>query len=50
MGEEEWFMRKAIGWALRQYSHTNPAPVRAFLDAHADSLSKLSFKEASKYC
>ena len=44
---KEFFHRKAIGWALRQYSKTNPAYVVDFLTKH--ELSKLSVKEASKY-
>ncbi len=46
-GEKEFFMRKAIGWALRQYSKTNPDAVRKFINSN--SLSPLSLKEAGKY-
>lgn len=46
-GESEFFMRKAIGWALRQYSKTDPDAVRKFI--HSVTLSPLSIKEASKY-
>lgn len=47
--EEEFFIRKAIGWALREYSKTNPDAVRAFLTENEDRLSSLSIREASKY-
>jgi 3-methyladenine DNA glycosylase AlkD len=48
-GEREFFIRKAIGWALRQYARTNPAAVRHFLDTHRAKLSGLSFREAAKH-
>ena len=47
--EREFFIRKAIGWALRQYARTNPAAVRRFLDSHRERLSGLSFREAAKH-
>lgn len=43
----EFFIQKAIGWALRQYSKTDPEWVRAFLARH--QLSKLAVREGSKY-
>lgn len=46
-GESEFFMRKAIGWALRQYSKFNPPAVSSFLKKQP--LSPLSVREASKY-
>lgn len=49
MHENEFFIRKAIGWALREYSKTNPEAVKAFLAIHEKTLSVLSKKEASKY-
>ena len=45
--ESEFFMRKAIGWALREYSKTNPTAVRRFI--RDTPLSPLSVKEGSKY-
>mgnify|MGYP003618629443 CR=1 FL=1 len=45
----EFFLRKAIGWALRQYARTDPEAVRAFVAAHADELSGLSKREALKH-
>jgi len=43
----EFFVDKAIGWALREYSKTKPEFVREFLRAHR--LSSLSVRECSKY-
>jgi 3-methyladenine DNA glycosylase AlkD len=31
MGSEEFFIRKAIGWALRKYAKTNPGWVKKFV-------------------
>jgi 3-methyladenine DNA glycosylase AlkD len=45
----EFFLRKAIGWALRQYARTDPDAVRAFVTDHADELSGLSRREALKH-
>jgi 3-methyladenine DNA glycosylase AlkD len=47
--EPEFFIRKAIGWALREYSKTDPRAVRAFLKKHRQRLSNLSYTEASKH-
>jgi len=43
---KEFFIQKAIGWALREYSKTNPASVRIFVDSH--TLAPLSRREALK--
>ena len=43
---KEFFIRKAIGWALRQYSKTNPLAVKEF--AKEQPLSNLSYREATK--
>ena len=32
----EFFLRKAIGWALREYAKTDPDEVLAFVDRHTD--------------
>jgi 3-methyladenine DNA glycosylase AlkD len=45
--EKEFFIRKAIGWSLRQYARTNPGAVMAFVDR--TSLSGLSKREALKH-
>ena len=44
--EKEFFIRKAIGWVLREYSKTDPDWVRAFVAAHDAELSPLSKREA----
>jgi 3-methyladenine DNA glycosylase AlkD len=44
---KEFFIRKAIGWALRQYAYTAPNEVRSFLQR--TPLQALSFREASKH-
>jgi 3-methyladenine DNA glycosylase AlkD len=43
---QEFFIRKAIGWILREYSKTNPEYVKQFVQEH--SLSNLSHREALK--
>jgi 3-methyladenine DNA glycosylase AlkD len=43
--DPEFFIRKAIGWALRQYAWTDPGAVRAYVDGHPE-LSGLSRREA----
>ena len=45
----DFFARKAIGWALRQYARTDPEAVQAFLVEHDDALSPLTVREASKH-
>lgn len=46
---QEFFIQKACGWALRQYSKYNGNAVRGFLDEHESHFSKLTIREASKY-
>jgi 3-methyladenine DNA glycosylase AlkD len=47
-GDTEFFIRKAIGWALRSYSYVDPAAVESFVTSHAAALSGLSRREAMK--
>ena len=47
--DKEFFIRKAIGWALRQHSRVDPDAVRDFVEQHQDDLSGLSVREATKY-
>lgn len=47
--QKEFFINKAIGWSLRDYSKTNPKWVRDFIKRHKDSMANLSIREASKY-
>jgi len=48
-GHPEFFIRKAIGWALREYAKVDPAWVRRFVDIHGDAMSGLSRREATKH-
>ena len=45
----EFFIRKAIGWALRQHARVDPGWVRAFVEVRGDRLSSLSRQEALKH-
>jgi 3-methyladenine DNA glycosylase AlkD len=49
LGERDFFLRKAIGWALREYAKSEPEAVRSYVAEHADQLSGLSRREALKY-
>ncbi|MEU2157054.1 DNA alkylation repair protein [Streptomyces sp. NPDC019396] len=44
----DFFIRKAIGWSLREYAKTDPDAVRAFVDEAHDRLAPLSVREALK--
>ncbi len=44
----EFFIRKAIGWSLREYAKTDPDPVRRFVADQGDRLSGLTRREALK--
>jgi 3-methyladenine DNA glycosylase AlkD len=47
--DREFFIRKAIGWALRQYARTDARAVIRFVEGHPE-LSNLSKREALKHC
>ncbi|HEY8471623.1 MAG TPA: DNA alkylation repair protein [Natronosporangium sp.] len=47
-GHPDFFVRKAIGWALREYAKTDPAAVRAFVASQQPRLAPLSVREALK--
>ncbi|HEX3005362.1 MAG TPA: DNA alkylation repair protein [Angustibacter sp.] len=49
LADREFFVRKAIGWALRDYGRTDPDWVRQFVAARHDTLSPLSRREALKH-
>lgn len=49
LNQTEFFINKAIGWSLRDYSKTNPSWVRDFLNKYGEELAPLSIREASKY-
>ena len=48
-GSDEFFINKAIGWSLRNYSRTNLVWVINFIIKYRTLMNKLSIKEASKY-
>ncbi len=48
LADGEFFIRKAIGWALRQYAWTDPIEVVRAVDRFGDRLSPLSRREALK--
>lgn len=48
-GSDEFFINKAIGWALREYSKTNAPWVQDFVERHRPDMSALSIREGSKY-
>ncbi|OJF15370.1 DNA alkylation repair protein [Couchioplanes caeruleus] len=48
-GHPDFFIRKAIGWALRQYARTDAEAVRTYLCDHGHLLSPLSIREAAKH-
>ncbi|RNL70307.1 DNA alkylation repair protein [Streptomyces sp. I6] len=44
-----FFIRKAIGWSLREYARTDPEAVRGFVESARDRLAPLSVREALKH-
>ena len=46
---DKFFINKAIGWSLRDYSKTNPDWVKDFLSKYENKMDKVSLKEAYKY-
>lgn len=48
-GDTDFFIRKALGWALRQYARTAPEAVKAFLQDERSRLSPLTLREAGKH-
>jgi 3-methyladenine DNA glycosylase AlkD len=49
LDDTSFWLRKAIGWSLRQYARTDPAWVRAYVDSLGDRPSGLSRREATKH-
>jgi 3-methyladenine DNA glycosylase AlkD len=47
--DPEFFIRKALGWALRQYGKTDPDWVRTWVAGHRRFMSPLSLREALKH-
>lgn len=48
-GSDEFFINKAIGWSLRDYSKTNPQWVKNFIEKNKEKMANLSIREGSKY-
>lgn len=48
LGSREFFLRKAIGWALRQYAWTDSAAIKKYVRLNRARLSALSYREAVK--
>ena len=48
MGHREFFVQKAMGWALRDYARTDPSEVRRYVAANVSSLPGLTRREALK--
>ena len=48
MGHREFFVQKAMGWALRDYARTDPGEVRRYVAANGSSLPRLTRREALK--
>jgi 3-methyladenine DNA glycosylase AlkD len=48
-GDTEFFIRKALGWALRDYARVAPDAVRSFVGEHEAKLSGLTKREALKH-
>ena len=49
LDSDEFFIQKAIGWSLRDYSKTNPRWVRGFIEEHRGQMTPLSLREACRY-
>jgi 3-methyladenine DNA glycosylase AlkD len=47
-GHSEFFIRKAIGWCLREYAKTDPEAVRSFLARERGRFAPLTVREALK--
>jgi 3-methyladenine DNA glycosylase AlkD len=48
LGEKEFFIRKAIGWVLRDTSRRRPELVASFVRAHKNQMSSLTYREATR--
>ena len=49
VADPDFFLRKGIGWALRQHARVDPGWVRTFVEERGDRLSGLSRREALKH-
>jgi 3-methyladenine DNA glycosylase AlkD len=50
LGSSEFFLRKGIGWALRQYAWTDPREIQRYVRKYETELSPLTKREALKNC
>jgi 3-methyladenine DNA glycosylase AlkD len=50
MGSKEFFLRKGIGWALRQYARTDAKEIQRYVRRYESRLSPLTKREALKRC
>ncbi|MGZ6988676.1 MAG: DNA alkylation repair protein [Thermoanaerobaculia bacterium] len=48
MGSKEFFLNKAIGWALRSYAWTDVRPIVRYVEANRARLAPLTIREALK--
>lgn len=46
MPETDFFIRKAIGWVLREWAKSEPEKIRIFAEKHKQEMSPLSYREA----
>lgn len=49
LNDQEFFINKAIGWSLRDYSKTNSTWVAKFIHENQSSMASLSIREGGKY-
>ena len=49
LADRDFFIRKAIGWALREASKTRPAEIARYVESNATALSRLSRREALRH-
>ena len=49
MPETDFFIRKVIGWNLREWARTDPPKVISYVKQHRNKMSTLSFREATKH-
>ncbi|WP_371169134.1 DNA alkylation repair protein [Aliiroseovarius sp. 2305UL8-7] len=49
VGDDDWFIQKAVAWWLRDLSKHDPDRARAFLKTHADTMKPFALKEARKH-
>jgi 3-methyladenine DNA glycosylase AlkD len=49
LADAEFFIRKAVGWALREFAKTDPTWVLGYVERHKAEMSDLTFREATKH-